>query len=435
MNRHLPSLPRLLSSLPLLLVLTVPSVHAQQRSVRVRILERYSPRVVTIAAVGGPVKVYGSDSDAPAGTLAPGQHARIEATAGSIEAALPSGALRASEIRFVPAPSGGVQVAVEESRPLQRPRLYRGGLRVDPARTGSTLLRIINEVGLEEYVASVLPREYPFDDMEGAKAMAVVIRTYALRSTDKYGPDYDQVDHTGSQVYEGSGKITPLAHEATQATEGMILTYRDRPIEATYYASNGGYTANNEDVWQAPALPYLRAKADPYDASPEHSWTSTLPRVQVIGVLTSAYGGGQRVADFDPISFGRDGRAQFVRITLADGTERKVPSNRFRMAIIRHFGAKSLRSTRFSVSHTRESYVLSGSGYGHGVGLSQWGTHEMAQRGRSFQDILSFYYAGVDLDALGSLDLATEADTRRGHRRMAGTAPTPSEPDRPRTGR
>jgi stage II sporulation protein D len=304
-------------------------------------------------------------------------------------------------------------VNVVESIRLWKPRTYKGTVSVDVDPDYTTRLRLINEVDLEEYVASVLPREYPFEDVEGSKAMAVVIRTYALQSKGRYGADYDHTDHIGSQVYDGSAHVTAVAREAARSTEGLVLTYKGELAEATHSAASGGYTANNEDVWKGPPLPYLRAKPDPYDVSPHRTWTSSVPRMQLLGVLTATYGGGKRVDGFTPQALGPDGRVRSIRINVAGGTNRTISSNEFRLLINRHFGVNSLKSTMFSVRQSGDAYVFEGSGFGHGVGLSQWGAHEMAERGRSYEDILTFYFTGVDLSDLSHTMAAEKRENAR----------------------
>jgi stage II sporulation protein D len=189
---------------------------------------------------------------------------------------------------------------------------------------------------------------------------------------------------------------------AVRQTRGEILTYRGSPIEAVHFASSGGHTANNEDVWQAQPLPYLRGKADPYDSSPYAQWRGTIPRTQLLDVLSRTY--GFAVQGFVLGDRGVDNRVRTIDLLRAGGDRRTVSSNAFRMLVSRHFGVDKLRSTMFSATREGDLYVFTGSGYGHGVGLSQWGAHAMAKRGLTYREILAFYFTGVSIDRLDGVE-------------------------------
>ena len=133
--------------------------------------------------------------------------------------------------------------------------------------------------------------------------MAVLARTYVLNAPGKYGPDYDLVDDTRSQVYRGEEAIIPLALEAARSTEGEVLTYRGKPIQAVYHSSSGGHTADNESVWASASVPYLRGKSDPYGKqSPHAEWVSRVARPKLLSELGKKVRRGSRWIP--------DGRAQ-----------------------------------------------------------------------------------------------------------------------------
>src|SRR5690606_29870346 len=110
------------------------------------------------------------------------------------------------------------------------------------------------------------------------KALAVAVRTYTLRSRGKFGDAYDHVDHVLSQVYRGADGLDPIALAAARETAGEVLTHRNELIEAVYFASSGGHTADNEFVWDADARPYLRGIPDPFDAHPDRNWRTEISR-------------------------------------------------------------------------------------------------------------------------------------------------------------
>ena len=188
-----------------------------------------------------------------------------------------------------------------------------------------------------------------------------------------------------------------------------MLTYDGALIEAVYFASSGGHTADNETVWESPPRPYLRGVRDPYDHSPHAKWHAKIPRKKLLDALSKAY--GFTVEGFRIDERSRDGRVRTIK--LLGKPERTISGNAFRLVVIRTFGARTLKSTFFDARVRGSDYVFEGHGFGHGVGLSQWGAHEMAQKGRSYRDILTFYYTDValtrDADYAALLDREPQA--------------------------
>jgi stage II sporulation protein D len=201
-------------------------------------------------------------------------------------------------------------------------------------------------------------------------------------------------------VYRGTERITPQVRRAAEATRGEVAVYDDRLIHAVYHASSGGHTAANDDVWDANGpLPYLPAHPDPYDdASPHHGWRVTLDRSRLLDRLSERY--GFRVAGFQVAEHSPDGRVAQVKLLQRGGSSRVISGNDFRLFANRQTGGRGLRSTLFAADRRGDRYVFEGSGYGHGVGMSQHGAHAMAQSGRSYREILAFYYPGVALARL-----------------------------------
>lgn len=359
--------------------------------VRIRLLEREAPEAIRLTAASHTIELFAGDYSTPIARLEVGEHAMIEQANGQLVLVANDMRMFAERLFARPADHGHLVLSVE--RPArQLTRSYAGELRIEP--DGSTL-RLVNAVDLEEYVAAVVSREYGFDDVEGSRAMAVVARTYALRGRT-LGGSYDHVDHVRSQVYEGADRVLPVAREAARATQGEVLTYGGELIEAVYFASSGGHTANNEDVWGTRPLPYLRARPDPFDSlSPHGNWTATVPRQEVLNALSRAT--GYSVSGFISGERGPDGRIRTMELLRTSGPRAEINANRFRLVLIDALGAQTLRSTNFEARREGESYVFSGAGYGHGVGMNQWGARYLATNGHSYRDILAYYYTGVTL--------------------------------------
>ncbi|MEM9666107.1 MAG: SpoIID/LytB domain-containing protein [Bacteroidota bacterium] len=397
--------------------------------IRVRLLERAAPTHVEIAGVDGTLSVRtvsgASLMDLPADTPL-----RLVRVGDELEVQTPTLTLRALGLRI----QASAEISVTAQAPQRlEPRRYQGQLVLGPAPDTEEALMLVNTVDLEHYVACVVSREYGFDDLEGSKAQAVLARTYALRRPAAASAAYDLPDHTGAQVYEGTARLTRVAVQAAQATAGQILTYRGAPIEAVYFSSSGGHTVNNEDVWASAPVPYLRGRPDPYDAltSPHTSWTSRVNREALLQALSRTY--RMQAEGFVVEERSADGRVKTIQVL---GTRpRTVPANAFRLLISRQFGTDQLRSTFFEVRRAGGDYVFEGQGFGHGVGMSQYGALAQSQQGRSYTEILSFYFEGTRLTTLegGSPLLATPAPPPAADvpvRRVTLTTP-PSSPASP----
>jgi stage II sporulation protein D len=283
-------------------------------------------------------------------------------------------------------------------------RTYTGELHLAPTPKIESALLLVNDVPLEDYVASVVASEYGLDDTEGTKAMAVVARTYGLFASAKFGGAYDHADGTASQVYGGLDAVTERSRSAAQATQGEVLTYDGTLIQSVYFSSSGGHTADNEDVWKADeALPYLRGRDDPYDeASPHHTWSATVDRSSLLQVLTrrqDALVEGFLIDEKAP-----HGRVKTIRLLQSEGADPVMKANDFRLIVNRGVDGAPLKSTWFSARRQGDQYVFDGRGFGHGVGLSQWGAHAMAEQGKSYREILRFYYTGVDIERVEGVD-------------------------------
>gem|GEM_PF-224969 len=307
--------------------------------------------------------------------------------------------LCASHLQAVPTPDATeYTIVAERGLPSDSPaqRRYRGALAASVDATRHGTLRLIHTVERETYVSGVVQREYGKTDLEGSKAMAVLARTYALRQRGRVA-DYDLVDTIEHQVYWGIEGIRSYALQATEQTRGELLIYQGRLADAVYSASSGGYTAANNDVWNSTPVTYLRAQPDPYDArlSPHRSWTSRLDAAPFLSALSQSY--GPNVTGFRVSARTDDGRAQQVRLTLRGGESRTITATQFRRVANRLGGSMTLRSFMFDAALDGNKAVFTGSGFGHGVGLSQWGARAQALDGRSYRQILGYYFPGTAL--------------------------------------
>jgi stage II sporulation protein D len=351
---------------------------------------------VNLRAADGTLRLTTGEHASTLARLDPGETASVGTRSGEVYVRLGQGGFYAQSLRVQPASPTTQWTLTHAGTGSQT---YTGPLSVHVDGDGRGPLQLVNTVPLETYVAGVVASEYTLDDTEGMKAMAVVARTYALRGAAASTESYDHVDHVRSQVYRGVASITPAARSAVEATRGEVLTYDGRVIQAVYSSSSGGHTANNEDVWDADEeLPYLRGKRDPYDtASPHDDWRATVSRPALLRALSRHY--GFNVDGFLLGDRSADGRVETIELLGGTGTQ-EVSSNDFRLAVNRGVSGVNLKSTMFDARRSGDRYVFEGRGFGHGVGLSQWGAHEMARRGFGYHDILAFYYTDVAITQL-----------------------------------
>ncbi len=281
--------------------------------------------------------------------------------------------------------SSGLALALDDT-------CYRGFFKIGIAEGR---LWVVNYVDIEAYLYGVVPKEMPCHWPDQAlMAQAVAARTYALNIKQKRRDEaYDVKATTASQVYGGLMAERDATRRAVDKTRGQVLTYQGSLIVAYYHANSGGYTECPENVWGAD-VPYLKAHPDRYSTgAPGSRWRYFLPYEE----------GGRRLRDYgiDPVDikkveFGaktESGRVREIIIDSGDGRAQRISGNNFRLAI----GGTKLKSTCFKPQFKKEGILFKGSGYGHGVGMSQWGARRMALEGHDYKHILHQYYKGVKI--------------------------------------
>ncbi len=367
---------------------------AQPDTLRVRLFEQLSPETLEVTAVEADALLFAENYTQPLLRLPAGASLQVDRRGPELRLRTPGGTLFARWIRIQPTGSGLLRLAAQRSRQNAGPFTYPGWLRIAPE--GNAGLSIVNYVALEAYVAAVVAREHQFDDLESTKALAVAVRTYALRRMLHPDTAQEAVDYETHQMYEGIDRVTPLIREAVRQTQGEVLTYQGALIEAVYSASSGGHTANNETVWDGLPQPYLRGQPDPYDqASPYQRWEVLIPRDRLLHVLSQRY--GTRITGFRIGERSADGRVATIELLREGQPPLRIRANEFRLLVNDHFGRHTLRSTFFQAQREGNTYRFEGKGFGHGVGLSQYGALEMARQGHNYQQILAFYYPGTTI--------------------------------------
>jgi len=273
---------------------------------------------------------------------------------------------------------------------------YRGAVSAHRTAGG---VSIVNEVPLEDYVAGTLHEEM-YRSWGGAalRAQAVATRTYALYRMRKARGRLHDLDSTpGDQVYGGVRAETPAARRATRDTQGEYLAFQGRPILAVFHSTAGGRTASAEEVWGR-ALPYLVSREVPdEDLSPHSFWQVRVSPEELsrgLARVGASVGSvrGARVVEHTP-----SGRVSRVEISGSEA-ERVLSGRQVRQAV----GTRRIKSTLYEVRLEDGSFLFLGAGYGHGVGMSQWGARVLARQGIEYADILARFYPGAELRELGA---------------------------------
>ncbi len=273
---------------------------------------------------------------------------------------------------------------------------YRGRTKVVPTSGGITA---VNYVELDEYLYSVVGSEMPTSwPLEALKAQAVTARSYALyQRQGSANTVFDVGNTTRWQVYHGIEKEAASTQAAVQETRGQVLTHNGQIINAVFHSSSGGHTANVEDVWVTP-LPYLRGVPDyDQDGNNRFRWTETFNSDQMRARITDI----GNILSFVPERMTDHGRVITMRV-VGDAGEKRLSGDEIRRAL-------GLNSTLFNVqiqggqiastegAAPPNQFVFNGGGYGHGVGMSQYGARGLAVQGSNYRQILSHYYQGTTL--------------------------------------
>lgn len=270
---------------------------------------------------------------------------------------------------------------------------YDGVIRVKKKPEG---LLVVNEIDLERYLQGVVPAEMPPDwELEALKVQAVISRTYALyQKESRKEKDYDLVNSVLGQVYQGDSVKDRRTSLAIVQTKGQVVTYEGALALTFFHSTSAGPTEDASERWNI-SLPYLKGVSCPLDRdSPYHEWKRTISLDDLEAALGKMGYPVGAIATLTPLQWSRAGRLLTVRI-LYSGGELIVKAEDLRKAL----GYKVLPSTRFTIDSFGREVQIRGMGYGHGVGLCQWGAKVMAESGLNFDEILLYYYPGVTLQS------------------------------------
>ena len=313
--------------------------------------------------------------------------------------------------------------------------IYPGNLKVQANAYNN--YTVVNKVELEDYLRGVVPFEIgPNAPANAAEAQAIIARTYALRNLRRFAADnYELCATTHCQVYKGLSGANSRSDRAIAATKNLVLTYNNQLVDALYSATTGGVTARFGDIWNGEDRPYLQAVID----SPNQVWdlekNSLAEEINLRRFLSLEQGfneTGRNVFRWHKASsiqqLSQDlGKylkrtkhplADFTKIEKMTITERSPSGRILKLEVKTDKGVVELLKTevrsafgppistlfyleeQLNPDGSLKGYAFVGGGFGHGVGLSQYGSYNLARLGWSAEKILSFYYPGSKLQPL-----------------------------------
>jgi stage II sporulation protein D len=299
---------------------------------------------------------------------------------------------------------------------------YRGELLINATDSG---ILVVNRLSVESYLRGVVPLEIgnrQAGEEAAVEAQAVAARSYSyIHMAEAEGRSFDMYATVQDQVYGGVDAEKPIADAAIASTKGMVLRYAGQIVNTPYHSTCGGSTAEVQEVWwREPNQPYLQRVSDRIpgsdkfycDPSPRFRWTVAFDRAQLRATLekylsqySSAPAGG--LGSITAIRI--DGRTPSDRVaSMTVETSRgsyTVRGNDVRF-VLRPQGATILNSTYFTAQSSAgpsgevENLTLNGGGYGHGIGMCQWGAIGRARAGQDYRTILTTYYPGTTVSRI-----------------------------------
>ena len=274
-------------------------------------------------------------------------------------------------------------------------RRFRGDIQL--IKGSDFLLSAINNIELEDYIKGILYHEashyWPDDAL---RAQAIVCRSYAIyQMQENVSKDYDVTSDIYSQVYGGSISERYRTNKAVSETKGLVLTYQGRYFPSYYHATCGGHTEDASLLWNIDMAPLRGVPCNFCKDSPHFQWHNVLSEEEVRGQLIKA---GYQLHNIKNIMISQrdeSGRVMNLKIRT-DKKDINIPAKDFRNIL----GPNIVRSTNFSIKVVDHDIVLEGFGWGHGVGMCQWGAYFMAKQGYSYKQVLEYYYPGSQISLI-----------------------------------
>jgi len=288
----------------------------------------------------------------------------------------------------------------EEGEIIIEGRKYRG--EIDIVRTKDFNLLVINHIELEKYLCGVLPHEVSRHwPIEALKAQAIASRTYALyQKKINKDKDYDLTSDFYSQIYGGKGAEKYRTTRAVNLTTNKVLTYKGEIFPAYFHACCGGATEDAKELWNVDIPPLKGVKCDFCYQSPHYLWERFISMKDLVEKLNAnGYPVKEKILGIIPKERNASGRIRKLTI-ITEKDKFEISAKEFRQI----FDPQIIRSTNFDIELEPDGATFRGYGWGHGVGLCQWGAYFMAIKGYKAENILEFYYPQAELKTIDEIN-------------------------------
>ena len=263
-------------------------------------------------------------------------------------------------------------------------------------------MTIVNAISMDDYIKGVVPYEMsPSWPLEALKAQAICARTYAAANMNKhrtYG--FDTCNGVDCQAYLGTGSANSNTNLAVDSTVNKFVTYNGALCTTLYFSSDGGATEDNENINVQP-FPYLKGVVDPYEKDIEQdyygkSWSWNPTARDLKSVLTTK---GYSIGDIVSVEPTYTRMNNMYSLKFTDTAGKSVTITKYQcVSVMNSMGIKIL-SVHYTLKRSEtdpNQYIIQGSGWGHNVGMSQWGAYSMAKyHNKTYEEIIKFYYTGV----------------------------------------
>lgn len=253
---------------------------------------------------------------------------------------------------------------------------------------------------MEEYIAGVVAGEMKSDwPVEALAAQAIIARTFTLEAMESKGGVPNRGTQASTDIKEfqayNAKAVNDNVKKAVEMTRGQVITYQGKLAKTWFHASAGGMTATAKEGlnYKDAEPPYIQSVQSPDELAPAdvQNWTVTFPADKVLEAMAKQ---GKKADSLEKFAIQERGQSQRTTIFVANGNI-QVAAPEFRVAI----GSTELKSTLLdSVTMQGNQVVFTGKGFGHGVGMSQWGAHKMAKDGKKPEEIVGHYYKGVTIE-------------------------------------
>jgi len=260
---------------------------------------------------------------------------------------------------------------------------------------------VVNELGIEKYLNSVVGAEMPHKwPLEALKAQAIASRTYALKKIGNAMFDIDSTQR--DQVYQGLESMTIKTQKAVRSTRSLVITYKNKLINALFHSSSGSKTENSEDVWSN-KYDYLRSVKDFDKNNPKLIWEKSFSKDELRNFFPKIDG----LENMKILKKSNTGRIKSLEIIGKNGSKEmlgkdfrnklKLNSTFFNYSFIKTNLNGEIESKKELINADKKYLLISGKGSGHGVGMSQWGAKYMASKGATAEQILKHFYKGIQV--------------------------------------